>query len=117
MAQIGAGRAGVVAAREISGRADSELDIRGFVDDDETKLGSVIQGHKVLGTSRDIPRLVRDLALDRVIITIARASRAEMRRLLEICESVPVKARVIPGLGELLEGTVNVSRIRPRGDT
>ncbi len=109
---IGAGRAGVLAAREILGRGDSDLQICGFVDDDGVKTGSVIHGVKVLGTTRDLPRLVTELAIDHVVITIARATRPEMRRLLDICESVPVKARVIPGLWELLQGNVNVSRIR-----
>ena len=109
---IGAGRAGVLAAREILGRGDSDLEIKGFVDDDEVKTGSVIHGVKVLGTTRDLPRLVGELGIDHVVITIARATRPEMRRLLDICESVPVKARVIPGLWELLQGNVNVSRIR-----
>jgi FlaA1/EpsC-like NDP-sugar epimerase len=109
---IGAGRAGVLAAREITGRGDGDLDIKGFVDDDELKTGSVIHGVKVLGTTRDLPRLVAEHSIDHVVITIARATRPEMRRLLEVCESVPVKARVIPGLWELLQGNVNVSRIR-----
>jgi FlaA1/EpsC-like NDP-sugar epimerase len=109
---IGAGRAGVLAAREIMGRGDGDLDIKGFIDDDELKTGSVIHGVKVLGTTRDLPRLVADHSIDHVVITIARATRPEMRRLLEVCESVPIKARVIPGLWELLQGNVNVSRIR-----
>ena len=109
---LGAGRAGVLAAREINARGDGELDIRGFVDDDELKTGSVINGVKVLGTTRDLARLVVDHQVDHVIITIARATRPEMRRILDICESVPVKARVIPGLLELLQGNVAVTSIR-----
>ena len=109
---IGAGRAGVLAAREILGRGDADLEIRGFVDDDVKKVGSVIHGIKVLGTTSDLPGLVAEFGIDHVVITIARATRPEMRRLLDICESVPVKARVIPGLLELLQGNINVSRIR-----
>ena len=109
---LGAGRAGVLAAREINARGDGELDIRGFVDDDELKIGSVINGVKVLGTTRDLGRLVAEHTIDHIVITIARATRPEMRRILDICESVPVKARVIPGLLELLQGNVAVSSIR-----
>ncbi len=109
---LGAGRAGVLAAREIQARGDGELDIKGFVDDDDAKLGSVIHGVKVLGTSRDLGRLVAEHQIDHVVITMARATRPEMRRILDICESVPIKARVIPGLLELLQGNVAVSNIR-----
>jgi FlaA1/EpsC-like NDP-sugar epimerase len=109
---LGAGRAGVLAAREIGARGDGELEIKGFVDDDDLKVGSVIHGVKVLGTTRDLARLVHQHHIDHIVITIARATRPEMRRILDVCESVPVKARVIPGLLELLQGNVAVSQIR-----
>ena len=109
---IGAGRAGALAAREIVGRIDSDLDVVGFVDDDREKIGSSMQGVKVLGTVDDLPRLVRELGVSQVVITIATASRREFRRIIDVCESIPVKARVIPGLFELLHGNVSVTRIR-----
>jgi FlaA1/EpsC-like NDP-sugar epimerase len=106
---VGAGRPGCMAAREIAGRGDLDLDIRGFVDDDPEKQGTVIQGFKVLGTTADLPRLVREMGIDHVVITIAQASRTEIRRIVEICDSVPVKAQIIPGLYEILSGTVSRS--------
>jgi FlaA1/EpsC-like NDP-sugar epimerase len=109
---VGAGRAGVLAAREITNRGDLELEIMGFVDDDPQKLGTVIQGFKVLGLARDIPRLVGELDIDHVVITIAQAERKDIKRIMEICDSVPVRARIIPGLYEILSGTVEISRMR-----
>ncbi|MCV4752928.1 hypothetical protein OFC37_26000, partial [Escherichia coli] len=41
---IGAGRTGASLAREVSGRADSELDVRGFIDDDVHKVGGRVAG-------------------------------------------------------------------------
>lgn len=109
---IGAGRAGVLTAVEICGRGDVELEVKGFIDDDVSKRGSVIHGIKILGTTEDLPRLVRELGIDHVVISIAQATRQEFRRILDICEQVPVKVRVIPALNEILEGRVKLSRIR-----
>ena len=109
---VGAGRAGVLAAKEILGRGDLDLEIHGFVDDELSKQGLVIQGIKVLGRTEDLPRLVRELHIDHVVITIAQASRARLRRIVDICERIPVRARIIPGLYEILEGKVQVSHIR-----
>jgi FlaA1/EpsC-like NDP-sugar epimerase len=109
---VGAGRAGMLAAREIQSRGDLGLEIRGFVDDDAEKRGSVIQGVKVLGASRDLPRLVSSLGVDHVIITIAQASRLTIRRIIEICEQIPIKARIIPGYYEIVGGQVELTRIR-----
>ncbi len=109
---VGAGRAGVMAAREIQGGAMPHLDVKGFVDDDVEKLGSVINGFRVLGATAEIPRLVEDLGIDEIIITVARASRSEIRRIVGTCERSAAKIRIIPGLYEILGGKVNVSKIR-----
>lgn len=109
---IGAGRAGMLTAREILGRGDIDLNIRGFVDDDPNKNSAVIGGIKVLGTTEDLGKLVKDLGIDHVIISIAQTSRQSFRRILDICEQIPVKVRTIPGLYEILQGKVKVSRIR-----
>jgi FlaA1/EpsC-like NDP-sugar epimerase len=110
---IGAGQAGALAAKEIDGRGDLDLEIRGFIDDDKMKLGrSVAQGHKVIGATPDLPRLVRLHEIDHVVITIAQASRQDIHRIVKICEQIPVKVRIIPGLYEILEGRVEISRIR-----
>lgn len=109
---IGAGRAGVLAAREIQGRGDMAVEIKGFVDDDERKRGSVICGIKVLGTVNELDTLTEKLEIDHVVITIAQASQKEIRRIVETCEKIPIKTRIIPGLYEILGGNVEVSRIR-----
>jgi FlaA1/EpsC-like NDP-sugar epimerase len=110
---IGAGQAGVLTAKEILGRGDMDLDIRGFVDDDPGKQKrSVLQEIRVLGTTQDLPTLVPRLGIDHVVITMAQASRSDIQRIVEICENVPVKVRIIPGLYEILQGNVEVSRIR-----
>lgn len=109
---IGAGRAGVLTATEIRSRGDVDLEIKAFIDDDPAKLGSVLQGLRVIGTTADLPRLVKQMGIDHVVISIAQSSRADFRRILEICRSIPVNVRVIPCLYEILQGTVKVSRIR-----
>jgi len=109
---IGAGRAGMLTLNEIQGHGSSDLEVKGLVDDDRNKIGSVINGVVVLGRSEDLPELVSKLKIDHVIISIAQASRTDFRRILDICERVPVKVRVIPCLYEILQGNVKVSRIR-----
>ena len=110
---IGAGRAGLLAANEIEARGDLDLEIKGFIDDDRAKLGrSVVQGHRVLGSTKDLPRLIHTLGINHVIITIAHASRHQIHRIVRVCEAIPVKVRIIPELYEIIEGRVEISRIR-----
>lgn len=109
---VGAGHAGVMVAKEIQNRSNTDLHIAGFVDDAPQKQGSAIHGIKVLGTTSDLPALVRELNIDHVVVSIVQANRADFRRILDICEQIPVKVRTIPSLYEVLQGRVKVSRIR-----
>lgn len=110
---IGAGEAGVLAAKEIDRRGDLGLEIQGFVDDDARKLGRcVVQGYKVLGKTEDLPQLVSKLKTDYVVIAIAQGSGRNLRRIIQRCEDLPVKIRIIPGLYEILDGRVEISHIR-----
>jgi FlaA1/EpsC-like NDP-sugar epimerase len=109
---IGAGRAGVATLTEIRARADSDLVIKGFIDDDVSKRGLTIQGVKVLGTTADLPELVKKMKIDHVVISITQASRQDFRRILDVCRSIQVNVRIIPCLYEVLQGKVKVSRIR-----
>ena len=109
---VGAGQAGVLAAKEIAGRTDLHIDVKGFLDDDPAKTGAVIQGVKVLGPTAEVGYWVKQLAIDHVILTIAHASRADISRIVSLCNNAGVKVRIIPGLFELLDGRVSVSPIR-----
>lgn len=109
---IGAGRAGLMAAREIQNNGTLDLEVKGFVDDEPMKQNSVISGVRVLGTMEDLPQLIREHQIDHVVISIAQATRAEFRRIMEICDGIPIKVRTIPALYELLQGHLEVSRIR-----
>jgi FlaA1/EpsC-like NDP-sugar epimerase len=109
---VGAGECGRVAAREIEGRNDTDLEVLGFLDDDPAKQGMVLHGLRVLGKTRDLRRIVSALEIEQVVITIAQITRPDILRLIETCQKVPVAVRIIPGFSEILEGRVKVSRIR-----
>ncbi|MGI8812661.1 MAG: polysaccharide biosynthesis protein [Pyrinomonadaceae bacterium] len=109
---IGAGRLGATLIKEMGGRLDAELDVRGFVDDDTRKRGGSVGGIKVLGTTADLARLVSELGVKQVVIALDKARGKEIRRVLEICANIEVKAQIVPSLNEIANGRVNVSRLR-----
>lgn len=109
---VGAGRMGATLAKEMLGRADGELEIRGFVDDDARKVGGRVSRIKVLGTTADLPRLVDELGVKQVVIAMDQAQGKEIRRIVDVCRAIPVKAQIVPSLNEIAHGRVSVSRIR-----
>ncbi|MCC6328850.1 MAG: polysaccharide biosynthesis protein [Acidobacteria bacterium] len=109
---VGAGRMGATLVKNLGGRSDAELEIRGFVDDNPKKKGGSVGGVKVLGTTTDLPRLVAELKIEQIVIAIDHAQGKEIRRILELCSSIPVKAQIVPSLNELAHGRLAVSRVR-----
>jgi len=109
---IGAGRAGVLVAKEMVSRPDLGLVPVGFLDDDPVKVGTVMQGIPVLGTPDDLARLCANHGAQQALITIATAPGGAIRRITKLCEAAGVPVKIIPGLFEIVGGTVNLSRIR-----
>lgn len=109
---VGAGQAGVMTLAEIKRHGDTDLEVIGFVDDDKLKHGADINGVKVLGGSELLPSLAKKYDLDHVIISFAQAEREDFQRILRICREIPIRVRTIPGMYELLQEKVTVSRIR-----
>lgn len=116
---IGAGAAGVMIAKEIQSGNRTDLDLRGFVDDDPGMQGGTIQGLRVLGTTRDLPRLVAEQNIQCVVISIVAdepsapgLTRRDVKRIRDICHRIPVKVRIVPAIHELLAGRVSVAQIR-----
>jgi len=109
---VGAGEAGRSVAREITARPDLGIRPVGFVDDDRAKLGTLVLGIPVLGTTADLPALARDHGATQVMLTIANAPGTLVRRVTALAKEANAKATVVPGLSEIVGGELNLSRIR-----
>lgn len=108
----GAGEAGVLVLRELRTNPQMGLAPVGFVDDDPAKHGILLQRLRVLGGRESIPELVRAHHIEQVIIAIPSASGKAIREIVDICEAVGVRARIVPGIYELLGGTVRLNQLR-----
>ncbi len=109
---IGAGQAGVLVAREIANRPDLGLEPVGFLDDDVRKVGTRIGGLPVLGTTARILEIAERKRVKRILITIANAGGAEIRRITMTCKDAGLDTKIIPGLYEIVDDRINLSRIR-----
>ncbi len=103
---IGAGDEGSSMAKELRRRKYSGTRVLGFVDDDPKELNSVTQGIKVLGTTVQIPELVRKRAVDEAIITNPDLAPTEVNRIIDVCRGTKIKLKTWNGSFDLLyDGT------------
>ena len=111
---VGAGDAGDVICREIEKRQDLGQMV-GFVDDDITKVGSIIRNKKVLGVIDDINEIINREKVVVVIIAIPSIKGSEIRRIVSKINNKDIKIKTVPGLYELINEKVSISRIRNVG--
>lgn len=109
---IGAGEAGNAIIKEIVTSNYSTMVIRCIIDDDKNKWGSFIQGIKVVGGRDKIIESADLYDVDEILLAIPSASTTQIRELLEICKETNCKLRSLPGLYQLANGDVNVSKLR-----
>jgi len=69
---IGAGKAGRHLVSSIRKRPGCGLEVVGFVDDDETKVGTGVDGLRVLGDSSQLPALIRENQISMAVVAVTR---------------------------------------------
>ena len=109
---IGAGEAANTVIKEIVNSNFSTMTIKCIIDDNKLKWGSFIQGIKIVGGRDKIVEYAAFYGIDEIIIAIPSASRATMKQLVEICQETNCKLRTLPGIYQLVNGEVNVSKLR-----
>jgi FlaA1/EpsC-like NDP-sugar epimerase len=109
---VGAGSAGVMIVQEMRRNPHLGMQPVAFVDDAPDKQGVQIRGVPVLGRCRDIAKVVRATNAQRVVIAMPTAPGPVIREIFTICEQAGVHAKTIPGMYELLGGTLSVKHLR-----
>ncbi|WP_035771375.1 polysaccharide biosynthesis protein [Butyrivibrio sp. FCS006] len=109
---IGAGEAANIIIKDILTSNYSTMSIKCIIDDDSNKWGKYIQGIRVVGGREKIEECADLYDIDEIIVAIPSVSRAELKKILDICKNTNCKLRSLPGMYQLVNGEVNVSRLR-----
>ena len=109
---IGAGEAANIIIKDIITSNYSTMSIKCIIDDDPNKWGKYIQGIRVVGGRDRIVECADLYDIDEIIVAIPSVSRAELKKILDICKNANCKLRSLPGMYQLVNGEVNVSRLR-----
>ncbi len=109
---IGAGEAANLIIKEIVNSNFSTMVIKCIIDDDKGKWGRYIQGIKVAGGREKIVECADIYDVDEIIVAMPSAPRTEIKEILDICKDTNCKLRSLPGMYQLVNGEVNVSKLR-----
>ncbi|HET8527683.1 MAG TPA: nucleoside-diphosphate sugar epimerase/dehydratase [Gaiellaceae bacterium] len=110
---VGAGDAGRLVVQELQRSRMLTATPIGFVDDDPAKRSTRIQGVRVLGTTQELPRILREHSPDELLIAIPSASGELRQRVFDAAEHAGVPVKTLPALYELIGGQIDLAGIRP----
>lgn len=108
----GAGESGVILLREMTRNRSLGYHPVGLIDDDPRKRRMRLHGTRVRGTRADLPRLLRELHVDEVIIAMPSAPGRVRNEIVETCRAAGIPCTTLPGLDEMITGEVTVSLLR-----
>ena len=109
---VGAGDAGALAVRELKNRNYRDGRPIGFIDDSHLKQKLQLLGIPVLGTRKDIARVVKSHNIDEIVIAMPSASGESVREIVKICEKSEVNLKIMPGVYDIISGDISVNPIR-----
>ncbi len=109
---IGAGDAAEKAVREIADNSSLPYEVVGFVDDNPAKIGMRIHGIPVLGCIDDLSEFADQIQVEELLIAMVAITGQQMKRIVGLCQQTGLPFKVLPGLGELIDGKVSVKTIR-----
>ena len=109
---IGAGDAGEKILREIIENYTLNYKVVGFIDDDAGKQGQTIHGIPILGTLERLPAIVKRANIQQILIAVPSATGDQIRRIVEVCQISNTPYKILPGIGELINGRVSVKLLR-----
>ena len=109
---MGAGKAGAMVIREIKRNPQLGINVIGFLDDDPAKHNMFIHGAKVLGDKDSIPQLVSKYGINEIIIAMPSAHGKQVRAIVNICRQCNVNVKIMPGIYELLNGSISINQLR-----
>jgi FlaA1/EpsC-like NDP-sugar epimerase len=109
---IGAGDAGEMIVRDMLKNPFYNLEPVGFVDDDPSKVGRTIHGVPVLGSRRDLDRIVAGSNPDEILVAICRAEPRLLREIVRSLSAFKLPIKTLPSLRDMINGQVSVNQIR-----
>lgn len=101
---LGAGANGAHVLREVREDPHLNYSIIGFLDDDSGKIGTYINGVKVLGPLKLIEKYAVCGGVDEVILAIEQTGSKHIRESVMACRENKVPVKVIPNLRNVLNG-------------
>ena len=108
----GAGDIGLATKKALEIDQDAKMQIIGFLDDSNSKVGKSLDGIKIYSPDLAFRKLMAYHKVDEMILAIRSLPAERKERLFEFCSSRGVKVTVIPPLQEWINGIFRINQLK-----
>ena len=109
---IGAGSAGQMLIKELHNSDKLVSKVCCVIDDNPNKRGKQIEGVDIVGNRHDIVNMAKKHKVSRIVYAIPSSRPEERSAILNICKETNCRLQTIPGMYQLLNNEVEISRLR-----
>ena len=109
---VGAGEAGNMLIKEIMASDFLHKNICCVIDDSNQKVGSFIQGVKIVGNRDSIPSMVEKYEIKEIIVAIPSADKKELSDIVNICQKTGCSVKILPGIREIVNEEGKLEQLR-----
>ena len=109
---IGAGSAGQMLIKELHNSDKLVSKVCCVIDDNPNKRGKQIEGVDIVGNRHDIVNMAKKYNISRIVYAIPSNRPEDRSAILNICKETNCRLQTIPGMYQLLNNEVKISRLR-----
>ena len=112
---VGAGEAANIIIREIITSRYLEGKVVCVIDDNKRKIGSYIQGIRIVGNRYDIVTMAERYQITDIVIAIPTLGIKDRKQIVALCKETNCNLKILPGMYQIINEEVSVSRLRNVG--
>lgn len=109
---IGAGAVGQTLIKELINSDKMNVKVCCIIDDNPSKIGKQLEGIPIVGDRRSIVDMAAKYEIDRIIYAIPATTGKNRKDILNICKETKCRLQTVPGVYQLVNGEVSVSKLR-----
>ena len=109
---IGAGDAGRALALEFNNSDFVKDHLSCVIDDNPVKRNKRLCGAPIVGGRYEIPEMVTQYKISKIIFAIPSCSAKTRKEILDICSTTGCEVQLLPGIYQMVNGDVSVSKLR-----
>ena len=109
---IGAGDAGRALATEFTNSDHIRDHLSCVIDDNSSKWNKQLCGVPIVGGRKDIQDAVKRYRIGKIIFAIPSCSAKTRKEILDICATTGCEVQTLPGIFQMVNGDVSVSKLR-----